>query len=111
MGQISLRTRPATAANPEMMLFQNKRSTEDESIPKLYQPVKMFSRDSSSGGSETSFPPINLSRQEIESTMSRKTTPSPTSGKLSKFCHECGNKFIVETAKFCMECGVKRILL
>lgn len=31
--------------------------------------------------------------------------------KLSKFCHECGGKFIVEQAKFCMDCGVKRAVL
>lgn len=29
--------------------------------------------------------------------------------KLSKFCHECGYKFVVPTAKFCIECGVRRI--
>lgn len=29
--------------------------------------------------------------------------------KLSKFCHECGYKFVVATAKFCIECGVRRI--
>lgn len=31
--------------------------------------------------------------------------------KLSKFCHECGAKFIVDQAKFCMDCGAKRALL
>lgn len=31
--------------------------------------------------------------------------------KLSKFCHECGNKYAVDSAKFCMECGFKRILV
>lgn len=29
--------------------------------------------------------------------------------ELSKFCHECGYKFVVPTAKFCIECGVRRI--
>jgi rRNA maturation endonuclease Nob1 len=28
---------------------------------------------------------------------------------LSKFCHECGYKFVVPTAKFCIECGVRRV--
>ncbi|XP_055319252.1 uncharacterized protein LOC129576981 isoform X2 [Sitodiplosis mosellana] len=28
--------------------------------------------------------------------------------KLTKFCHECGARFIVDQAKFCMNCGVKR---
>lgn len=31
--------------------------------------------------------------------------------KMSKFCHECGAKFMVLTAKFCMECGVRRVVL
>lgn len=31
--------------------------------------------------------------------------------KLSKFCHECGVKFIVDQAKFCMECGVRRVTI
>lgn len=31
--------------------------------------------------------------------------------KLSKFCHECGAKFIVDQAKFCMECGVRRVTI
>ncbi|XP_072765032.1 uncharacterized protein [Anoplolepis gracilipes] len=30
--------------------------------------------------------------------------------KLSKFCHECGQRF-PETAKFCCECGVRRLAL
>ncbi|CAH0400917.1 unnamed protein product [Chilo suppressalis] len=31
--------------------------------------------------------------------------------RLSRFCHECGSKFPVDTAKFCIECGVKRLLV
>lgn len=30
---------------------------------------------------------------------------------LSKFCYECGAKFIYDQAKFCVECGVKRVVL
>ena len=29
--------------------------------------------------------------------------------KHSKFCHECGYRFVVPTAKFCIECGVRRV--
>nr|XP_013189798.1 unnamed protein product [Amyelois transitella] len=29
--------------------------------------------------------------------------------RLSRFCHECGSKFPVDTAKFCIQCGVKRL--
>ncbi|XP_063829538.1 putative uncharacterized protein DDB_G0277255 isoform X2 [Ostrinia nubilalis] len=31
--------------------------------------------------------------------------------RLSRFCHECGSKFPVDSAKFCIECGVKRLLV
>ncbi|KAM3965768.1 uncharacterized protein ACR2FA_000093 isoform 2-T2 [Aphomia sociella] len=31
--------------------------------------------------------------------------------RLSRFCHECGSKFPVDTAKFCIECGVRRLLV
>ncbi|XP_059224613.1 titin homolog isoform X2 [Stomoxys calcitrans] len=34
-----------------------------------------------------------------------------SSMKMSKFCHECGSKFLLDQAKFCMDCGVKRICL
>ncbi|XP_011347401.2 uncharacterized protein LOC105285127 isoform X2 [Ooceraea biroi] len=33
-----------------------------------------------------------------------------TKCKMSKFCHECGQRF-PETAKFCCECGIKRLAL
>ncbi|CAN9506139.1 unnamed protein product [Ophioblennius macclurei] len=29
----------------------------------------------------------------------------------SKFCHECGTKYPVESAKFCCECGVRRMCI
>ncbi|XP_033252585.1 uncharacterized protein LOC117191952 isoform X1 [Drosophila miranda] len=34
-----------------------------------------------------------------------------SSMNMSKFCHECGSRFIIEHAKFCMECGVRRMIL
>ncbi|KAM0735867.1 Zinc finger C2HC domain-containing protein 1A [Formica fusca] len=41
-----------------------------------------------------------------------ETSPTQTTikCKLSKFCHECGQRF-PETAKFCCECGVRRLAL
>lgn len=36
---------------------------------------------------------------------------SESLNKISKFCHECGYKYLVDSAKFCMECGFKRILI
>lgn len=46
----------------------------------------------------------SLQQYNSSSTMS-------TSMKMSKFCHECGTKFLLDSAKFCMDCGVKRIVL
>lgn len=42
-----------------------------------------------------------------------KDTPntSHSASKLSKFCYECGARFIMDEAKFCMDCGVKRATL
>ncbi|GAB0086450.1 hypothetical protein DMENIID0001_005120 [Sergentomyia squamirostris] len=45
-----------------------------------------------------------------------KSTGSATpvgqdSPKMCRFCHECGSRFLVDTAKFCMECGVRRITI
>lgn len=38
------------------------------------------------------------------------TSPIQNKCKMSKFCHECGQRF-PETAKFCCECGVRRLAL
>ncbi|XP_016947016.1 mucin-5AC isoform X5 [Drosophila biarmipes] len=43
------------------------------------------------------------------SLMSNSSTS--TSKKMSNFCHECGSKFIIESAKYCMDCGIKRVAL
>ncbi|KAH8234480.1 hypothetical protein KR038_011921 [Drosophila bunnanda] len=46
------------------------------------------------------------------SLLSNTSNNSMTSSmKMSKFCHECGSKFIIEHAKFCMDCGVRRMVL
>lgn len=50
---------------------------------------------------ETSMPPRNL--------LLSRTVSTDDEVKLSKFCHECGYKFVVPTAKFCIECGIRRI--
>lgn len=96
------------------MFFKNKHLEKGDTIKQKYQTSKSLIRQSTVGGSETYLPPINVSGQELESKMSAessKTDLATNTGKLTKFCHECGNKFIVETAKFCMECGLKRVVL
>lgn len=70
----------------------------------------------SSSGSETSLPQLPLitaHKIEIHSHNERQLPQVMTDSfnKMSKFCHECGTKFMVTTAKFCMDCGVKRVVL
>lgn len=70
----------------------------------------------SSSGSETSLPQLPLitaHKKEIHNHNERQPPQVMTDsfGKMSKFCHECGTKFMVTTAKFCMDCGVKRVVL
>ncbi|EDW00672.1 GH20883 [Drosophila grimshawi] len=48
----------------------------------------------------------------LHSLASNNSNSSMTASmKLSKFCHECGGKFVIEHAKFCMDCGVRRVVL
>lgn len=52
----------------------------------------------------------NFQETNKQLTSSASITQANTdSEQLSKFCHECGYKFVVPTAKFCIECGVRRI--
>lgn len=57
------------------------------------------------------------SRQDLSSSGSESSLHKSNRGtlslpqRLSRFCHECGNKFPVDTAKFCIECGVKRLVV
>ncbi|KAH8291441.1 hypothetical protein KR054_011804 [Drosophila jambulina] len=50
-----------------------------------------------------------ISQHSLLSNTSNNSMSS--SMKMSKFCHECGAKFIIEHAKFCMDCGVRRMVL
>ncbi|KAK4874722.1 hypothetical protein RN001_014082 [Aquatica leii] len=45
------------------------------------------------------------------SSSSETNAMSKLKKRISKFCHECGSKYPIETAKFCVECGVKRLSL
>lgn len=96
-------------------------------------------RSTSFSGSESSLPPIiahkndsqniyntinnsnNNNNHSINTDYQRKsdkgigkkqtTITAEDMSKLSKFCHECGAKFVISQAKFCMECGVRRVAL
>ncbi|XP_068617857.1 probable serine/threonine-protein kinase DDB_G0282963 isoform X2 [Battus philenor] len=70
-------------------------------------------RASSRASSQRS--PLWRSRQELSSSSSESSLHRGKEAvpqlRLSRFCHECGNKFPVDTAKFCIECGVKRLVV
>ncbi|XP_050448822.1 uncharacterized protein LOC126849950 [Cataglyphis hispanica] len=53
-----------------------------------------------------------IGRLDEDVPVRNETSPTQTTikCKLSKFCHECGQRF-PETAKFCCECGVRRLAL
>ncbi|KAH8328874.1 hypothetical protein KR074_008216 [Drosophila pseudoananassae] len=53
----------------------------------------------------------STSQHSLLSRQHSSTSSMSSSMKMSKFCHECGAKFIIEHAKFCMECGVRRMVL
>ncbi|XP_021704508.1 putative uncharacterized protein DDB_G0277255 isoform X4 [Aedes aegypti] len=67
-----------------------------------------------SSGSESSLPPIMattaLKTQKAELHVATKSATT-TQQQMSKFCHECGSRFMIDTAKFCMECGIRRIMI
>lgn len=58
----------------------------------------------SSSGSDASIP-------SMVRPGSRACSSIMSLSRVSKFCHECGCSFPIETAKFCIECGVKRLVL
>uniref|UniRef100_A0A182JU35 C2HC/C3H-type domain-containing protein n=1 Tax=Anopheles christyi TaxID=43041 RepID=A0A182JU35_9DIPT len=65
----------------------------------------------------TSLPPITAAIIKGQRTETHPTKDSPDGGPnlimnpMSKFCHECGARFMISSAKFCMSCGVRRIML
>ncbi|XP_049818015.1 uncharacterized protein LOC109604014 isoform X3 [Aethina tumida] len=87
--------------------LQRKTPKQGNKTPKL-SPLEQHRADScsSSGSEQSANSPAPL--PAVNGRMS--TEPSPVQ-RLSKFCHECGNRYPVTTAKFCVECGVKRLVL
>ncbi|XP_035444134.2 myosin-10 isoform X2 [Spodoptera frugiperda] len=73
---------------------------------------KRVSSRASSRQSPTWRPRASLSSSGSEASLARRRDPAPAQCRRpSRFCHECGNKFPVDTAKFCIECGVKRLVV
>lgn len=49
--------------------------------------------------------------RKLSPAATKNSTSNEVPVKMTKFCYECGAKFIVSHAKFCMECGVRRVVL
>lgn len=48
---------------------------------------------------------------KLSTSAKRREPLNENVSKMSKFCYECGAKYIYDQAKFCVECGVKRVVL
>ncbi|XP_052891710.1 uncharacterized protein LOC128299711 isoform X3 [Anopheles moucheti] len=61
----------------------------------------------------TSLPPITSAsiKESLPYKDSPDGIPNLIMNPMSKFCHECGARFMISSAKFCMSCGVRRITL
>uniref|UniRef100_A0A8C6TB29 Zinc finger C2HC domain-containing protein 1A n=1 Tax=Neogobius melanostomus TaxID=47308 RepID=A0A8C6TB29_9GOBI len=78
--------------------------------------VGMKPRVTNSGyGPVRNAPGIGINKKKVDSYISRNEVDGENNvgngGIKSKFCHECGVKYPVESAKFCCECGVRRMMI
>ncbi|KYN27604.1 hypothetical protein ALC57_03003 [Trachymyrmex cornetzi] len=94
-------------------------SDEELSSPDSYKPQdhSKLSNDSAYSSLNRKYSHHGRSANDVidrldEDVPKNGTSPTQTMTKckMSKFCHECGQRF-PETAKFCCECGVKRLAL
>ncbi|XP_045775227.1 putative uncharacterized protein DDB_G0277255 isoform X2 [Maniola jurtina] len=86
---------------------RSEMSKESESL--VVNDKRVSSRASSRHSPTWHARPEALSSSGSESSLHRPRRDSVPAPRLSRFCHECGSRFPVETAKFCIECGVKRL--
>ncbi|XP_072306719.1 zinc finger C2HC domain-containing protein 1A [Eucyclogobius newberryi] len=89
--------------------------------------VGMRPRVAGSGyGSVRNAPGAGINKKKVDSCISRQEPNKKHAnsnmnevnggnnvgnGEKSKFCHDCGTKYPVESAKFCCECGVRRMCI
>ncbi|XP_055372878.1 probable serine/threonine-protein kinase DDB_G0282963 isoform X2 [Condylostylus longicornis] len=80
---------------------QNRSSSKDDSINFLHQNFNIKSENN-----------YNIRKDSCsKDSLNDSNDNCNTKPILSKFCYECGSKFLVATAKFCMECGVRRLAI
>ncbi|XP_040288151.1 zinc finger C2HC domain-containing protein 1A isoform X2 [Bufo bufo] len=95
-GSLKSSTPPSMARNPTSVPSANKRKTYN---------AENYSRPDNRMGYDTGdhSDAMNGGRMKIGD--------NNGSGQLTKFCHECGTKYPVQSAKFCCECGVRRMAM
>uniref|UniRef100_A0A034VTG2 Uncharacterized protein n=1 Tax=Bactrocera dorsalis TaxID=27457 RepID=A0A034VTG2_BACDO len=80
-------------------------------MERAHQPSSATNTGLPQDEAQTAPAAANKGHYSSSSSLSSTNAAMSASMKMSKFCHECGAKFLVEQAKFCMDCGVKRIVL
>lgn len=107
-----LKTAPIDHLKPEPNQITNttttngtKSNTSLNGFDRILPPIFVHKNDS-----QNIYNTINMasSFHDAQNSNRSKEQSKLNAMKLSKFCHECGAKYILETAKFCMDCGVKR---
>lgn len=72
-----------------------------------YKQFHRLESGSNSGGVGGS----GIGEYKLSSSIKTREPLNDNVNKMSKFCYECGAKYIYDQAKFCVECGVKRVAL
>ncbi|KAL0109665.1 hypothetical protein PUN28_014595 [Cardiocondyla obscurior] len=81
-------------------------SDEELSSPESYKP-----QDHGKLSNDSAYSSANDAIDRLDEDVSGNgSSPTAAKCKMSKFCHECGQRF-PESAKFCCECGVRRLAL
>lgn len=113
--QSPTRKTPSMSPSPRISPNRDRRSESSTKSP---------FRDHISPSALREFDLIDRCESRLSSSGSERSTPSimqplsrtcssiiSTTSRLSKFCHECGSKFPLDSAKFCIDCGVRRLMV
>ncbi|XP_053671413.1 homeobox protein 2 [Anopheles nili] len=116
----SLSTQSPPDHGPPLPIRQARPVSRASSATQNHPPQTTDTPDMSvdSFPSHTSLPPLTSAKfkgHKMELNSNKETTDagglSLIMNPMSKFCHECGARFMVCSAKFCMSCGVRRIMI
>ncbi|XP_050081328.1 mucin-5AC-like isoform X2 [Anopheles maculipalpis] len=112
---------PPDYAPPPVPIRQTRPSSRSSTTSQMQAAPPTNTLDSNSFSSvplHTSLPPITSAsikghqKHEVHPLKDNSDgIPNLIMNPMSKFCHECGARFMISSAKFCMSCGVRRITL